>query len=612
MEVQENSELDKESNSKTSEEKMDSKSEEEMMVPKIEIKTEPPDYDLIADALVKQIKSSTSKAKSKKDRNPIIERRKKIIISDDEWEPEKKEAKPTQGSSKSTEEYYSYDILNQIEIVTITEDERAVEFTETYESRKHMNYVCDKCAVGFVVKEAYDVHMKLHTPESGSFVCEVCETYLKSEDTLHRHKLRHYRRYRCMVCSVRFKDKDAAAGHVSYSHSGFTFNCEQCGSMFKRPQYLRRHIEQMHTKATPMECPVCHQVFYESGWYRNHVRKHNKEVQDSKIVRCRQCEKTFKDKTYLKQHMLMHESRMDVVCIECSTSFQNIHLLDAHYKEAHPDNFVVRPDEENRCTSCNRAFETRAKLHSHIIRMHVDGGKKYQCDYCKRLYFSKGEVRSHITWSHLHAGGHACTCGRVFRTPVRLRDHVATRHLGAVPPRDKACPVCGKAFANQQVLTRHIKGHAGETFPCGSCGRRFKTQSYVKVHYQVAHLHMSRAEIRRRTRRQLIMVQSEQAQPQNDNETFACEECGKQFKTQSYVRIHYYIKHLNMTREEAKRKSKEVREATASMVYKNPLQIEEVFVKTEAEDGEKPMEIPMFETFIDIQREGDCETEKED
>ncbi|CAK1546612.1 unnamed protein product [Leptosia nina] len=590
---------------------------------KVNIKTEPPDEPLMSDILhitlsienekTSTAQSSTSKGKSKKNRNPIIQRRKKIMLSDDEWEPEKKpttDKAAKDGPTKSgLEEYYSYDILNQIEIVTISEEERLVELNETYQSRKHMNYLCEKCAVGFVVKDAYDVHMKLHSKESGEHVCDVCDTYLKSEETLHRHKLRHYRRYRCMVCSVRYKDKDAVAGHVSFMHSGNTFNCDKCGSSFKRPQYLRRHIEQIHNKTTPMECPICHQVYYESGWYRNHIRKHNKEIQESKTVKCTHCDRKFKHKSYLKTHMMIHESVGDVTCLECSGTFKNYHELDLHYKADHPDNFTIHPEEENRCSYCKRPFETRAKMHNHVQRMHVDGGKKYQCDHCKRLYYSKGEVRSHIKWSHLsHAGGHACTCGRVFRTPVRLREHVATRHLGAVMPRDKHCPVCNKAFSNQQVLTRHIKSHAGEMFPCTECGRQFKTQSYVKVHYQVAHLNMTRAQIRKLNRRKLIMVDSmasTKAEPNDEDQLYGCSECDKKFKTQSYVQVHYYTKHLNMSHADAKKKCKENRGFTMPGASKNPMQIEEVFVKTESEDmeaEENGIEIPMFETFVDIQR----------
>lgn len=72
---------------------------------------------------------------------------------------------------------------------------------------------------------------------------------------------------------------------------------------------------------------------------------------------------------------------------------------------------------------------------------------RFQCDHCQRLYFSKAEVRAHIEWTHLLRRVHACACGRVFRTPARLRHHACAVHLRVQPPRDKRCAQCGKMFA---------------------------------------------------------------------------------------------------------------------------------------------------------------------
>ncbi|VVD05683.1 unnamed protein product [Leptidea sinapis] len=379
---------------------------------------------------------------------------------------------------------YAYSALSQIEIVTITEEERQIEFQELYESRKHMNHICNKCAIGYVIKEAYDMHMKMHSPESGSYVCSLCDTYLKTEETLHRHKLRHYRRYRCMVCGVRYKDRDACAGHVSFSHAGTTFRCDQCTSEFKRPQYLKRHIEQMHLKANPMECPVCHQVFYESGWFRNHV-----------------------------------SARVEASVVS-----------------------GVPPS-----------------LQTQVVPAPTPAG---------------APSRS----------------GRDL--PGVLRG----LHQLASPRPALRGGSQGQLCRNQQVLTRHVKGHKGELYPCTECGRTFRTQSYVKVHYQIVHLHMTRSEIRRQRRRKLIMVPDAAEESQQDfDEEFPCVECGKTFKTQSYVKVHYNMKHRNMSREEAKRRSKELN--VADVVGPR---LEQVFVKTEPQEA---LAVPMFETFVDIQRE---------
>lgn len=38
-------------------------------------------------------------------------------------------------------------------------------------------------------------------------------------------------------------------------------------------------------------------------------------------------------------------------------------------------------------------------------------------------------------------------------------------------------------------------------YPCNECGLLFKTQPYVKVHYQIKHLNMTRAEIKEQRKR---------------------------------------------------------------------------------------------------------------
>ncbi|OWR51224.1 zinc finger protein 850 [Danaus plexippus plexippus] len=475
---------------------------------------------------------------------------------------------------KDKEQKYSDEITKHIEIVTIDEPARQLEHRELLAGRLHMNYTCEPCALGFVVEEAYVMHMKIHSPENGPHECSICKSRVKSLDVLYRHRLRHYRRYRCAICRLQLRDKDTVAAHVMREHLGSAFLCTHCGRGFKRPQYLKRHVEQMHTRPLHLECPVCHRVFYERGWYRCHVRTHNEQVKqraDRKAV-CSHCGREFRNKSYLIRHLQTHEDRRQVRCPQCARSFKNNEVLRVHRRQHHTENpsrysldsdgFKIYPSTlsgpaSTTCEQCGRVLTTRAMLTRHVNRMHTDRTKKFQCDYCKRHYFSKAEVRSHIEWTHLQQRRHACTCGRVFRTPARLRAHACAVHLRIQQPRDKTCPVCGKMFANQQVLTRHIRGHSGETYPCTECGQSFKTQSYVKIHYKIKHLNMTRAEIKAQSKRKLIMLE-------NVDESMSAK-----------------IK---------KKKS----------LKKDPLNIEgAVRIKKEITE----LTVPLFETFVDIQRE---------
>lgn len=61
---------------------------------------------------------------------------------------------------------YSYEVTKNIQIVTITEEERQLEHMENMKLRQHMRHVCEDCAIGFVLEQAYLVHMKVHSKVS--------------------------------------------------------------------------------------------------------------------------------------------------------------------------------------------------------------------------------------------------------------------------------------------------------------------------------------------------------------------------------------------------------------------------------------------------------------
>ncbi|XP_034836973.1 gastrula zinc finger protein XlCGF57.1-like isoform X3 [Maniola hyperantus] len=486
---------------------------------------------------------------------------------------------------RTDEQTYSEEVTSNIEIVTIDEQARQAEHEESVRARKHMNYTCELCAVGFVIKEAYDMHLKMHSPEAGAEECDICKLRLKTQDMLYQHKLRHYRRYRCSICRFLQKDKDTVAAHIMSEHTGTAFVCQHCGRDYKRPAYLSRHIKQMHTKPIRLECPVCQRVFHERGWYRCHVRTHNEQVKRSitRKVTCAHCGRDFRNKSYLIRHLFVHEDKRPATCQVCSRTFKNSEVLRVHIRQHHGHNpprdystdglqstRLPRFGADTTCVACGRILTTPAMLNRHMQRMHTERIKRFQCDYCQRCYYSKAEVRAHIEWTHLQQRKHACACGRVFRSPALLQHHALTRHLNIHQPKDKSCTVCGKMFANQQVLTRHVKSHSGETYPCTECGQKFKTQSYVKVHYKIKHLNMTRAQVKAQSRRKLIMIHNE-------------EPIKAKIKSSKKSKLST-VDPLNLDNFEAKMK-----------------QALEKDVKKEVLDP--PVAVPLFETFVDIQRE---------
>ncbi|XP_063543055.1 zinc finger protein 26-like [Cydia strobilella] len=425
---------------------------------------------------------------------------------DEDYRPPKKKKKVINevvkktytNKAKKKENSYSDNVTKNIELVTITEEEREMEFRDLWQSRRHMRYFCEDCAVGFVMEEPYLLHMKSHAPEAGEFMCEICRCRGNNKEQMYKHKLRHFRRYRCAICRRVFKDKETASSHVMTEHVHETFICGECGKGFRRPAYLKKHVAQQHTKGQQHECPICERVFFHRSMYNTHLRRHNEEVRNPvhQLFICDLCSKHLKTKQALRRHLAVHARTFDIPCLLCPSMFHTKKGLRLHELNKHSGDKERRMLQQ--CPQCERECTTPALLRQHIRRMHTDRTKKYQCDDCKRFYWSKGEIRSHIVWSHAPSRGKRALfcCGREFRTRSRLKDHITIHHLGHERERIHKCDQCDKAFANKQVLTRHKKCHTDCTYPCPDCGVRFKCEAYVKVHQQLKHLNMTRAEIK--------------------------------------------------------------------------------------------------------------------
>ena len=51
-----------------------------------------------------------------------------------------------------------------------------------------------------------------------------------------------------------------------------------------------------------------------------------------KIFKCEECHKTFKDKKYLKQHVIVHKKDKPFKCFHCPKLFKALKYLKAHAK----------------------------------------------------------------------------------------------------------------------------------------------------------------------------------------------------------------------------------------------------------------------------------------
>ncbi|KAK3582935.1 hypothetical protein CHS0354_019941 [Potamilus streckersoni] len=236
---------------------------------------------------------------------------------------------------------------------------------------------CDfeKCEYETVDKHRFIKHKQFSHSDERPHICEDCGKQFKSLTNLRSHQQTH--------------------SHVENASTQHT--CPHCEHKFKREQYLKEHIKNVHNKERKELCHLCSRAFAKRLDYHKHMFKvHMVPMPDKyKIYHCDECDFTAFSSYHVTVHKASHKESRDHQCPKCSKTFKSVNAVKRHLTYHDTPSFVC--EHEN----CNYAAFSKSTLLSHIKLKHTQKGMKpFECQFCSYKCVIKGNMVKHIRLVH--------------------------------------------------------------------------------------------------------------------------------------------------------------------------------------------------------------------
>ncbi|XP_022670777.1 uncharacterized protein LOC111254329 [Varroa destructor] len=373
------------------------------------------------------------------------------------------------------------------------------------------------------------VHVALPPPallsSSRGYQCGICGRWTASTSSLRTHVNNHHRLkpYRCEFCEFHTSSSGNLRAHRAVRHlnTELSVKCNVCNRRYRTVAQMHKHVKKTHEQKLNYECEFCENRFVTELRLKRHLAIVHFE--DAEAVtgtepyagitrfRCNECEYSSYSTNRFRLHRATHRERLK--CPYCDLSFPLVDVLNRHINVRHLKKHVS-------CSMCGRRLPNESRLAHHVESCHSGNVEPFTCTTCGYFFESLAHLEYHRR-THLTARNFECpTCRRSFTTAASLCVHRLRHSKAESRPRKPYwlfyCDQCKLRFKYKSNLVAHQASvHSPATnqpsaekfFTCDYCHETaFRSKLLLSYHIRRKHL---------------------------EQQSFACEHCGKKFHSQN-------------------------------------------------------------------------------
>lgn len=273
-------------------------------------------------------------------------------------------------------------------------------------------------------------------------------------------------------------DPDRVCGAVFFRRIGpRKYACTECDDKFIRKEDVRIHFRKVHTGISFLKCEICDKEFKKYSYFRLHRTLHG--IDKNAPLYCHKCDyKTLQVSTLRNHSIKNHFEGGDFICDHCGKKFKLKQDIRRH--------MLYHEDTMHMCEECGKFFTTRAVLHNHQRKKHMNI-YNFKCPFCKFRSISQDNLDKHIRDLHDDNNPHECkVCGKQFKIRYKVNEHMKRKHQG-----DKlrhACSLCNKSFFDSNKYMLHYLTHSKvRPYECNVCRETFTQRATLMSHWKKKH-----------------------------------------------------------------------------------------------------------------------------